>query len=411
MKANNDLGNSVRRLSSRQRLGLFGSLAILVLVVAACGSAAAPTPQPAAMETAVAPTEIAAVPTEPAPLPTDTALPPTKVPPPTEAPTPTEAPAPEASLPASVAVTDQDISGGSVTVDEVVSAGPGWLVIHAQADGKPGPILGYSPVVEGVNEGVNVEIDLSGATETLYAMLHIDAGEPGTWEFPGGPDLPVQVDGQVVTPSFKATGGRSGALAPSVSVSDQGVVDGAVTIDQVISEGPGWLVIHAESDGKPGPILGYSPVAEGENEAVRVEIDLTGATGTLYAMLHSDAGTTGAWEFPNGPDAPVEGANGIVTTPFALQVAEGEVEVAMRQFQFDPAVLVVKAGTTVTWVNEDGGIEHNVQSDTGLWESELYAGGGSFSHTFEGPGVYPYHCRPHGDVGGVGMSGTIIVIP
>ncbi|RME87448.1 MAG: hypothetical protein D6770_09365, partial [Anaerolineae bacterium] len=64
----------------------------------------------------------------------------------------TEAPA----MTPSVTVMDQDIVNGTVTVAEVVSNGPGWIVIHAQADGKPGPILGYAPVADGVNKNVVV---------------------------------------------------------------------------------------------------------------------------------------------------------------------------------------------------------------------------------------------------------------
>jgi plastocyanin len=37
-------------------------------------------------------------------------------------------------------------------------------------------------------------------------MLHTDAGEVGTWEFPNGPDTPVMVGEQVVTPAFKVMG-------------------------------------------------------------------------------------------------------------------------------------------------------------------------------------------------------------
>ena len=55
-------------------------------------------------------------------------------------------------------------------------------------------------------------VDTSGATETLYAMLHTDAGEIGTWEFPGGPDAPVEVGDAVITPPFNVTGGLPAAL-------------------------------------------------------------------------------------------------------------------------------------------------------------------------------------------------------
>ncbi len=118
--------------------------------------------------------------------------------------TPTEAPAEEAMIP-SVTVNDQEISDDMVTVAEVVSDGPGWIVIHADQEGAPGPVVGHSAVSEGVNTDVTVEIDTENATETLYAMLHTDVGEAGVYEFPGA-DGPVQVEGQIVTPAFTVTG-------------------------------------------------------------------------------------------------------------------------------------------------------------------------------------------------------------
>ena len=481
--------------SSFQKAGrhltlVVGLLIILALTVAACGSTA-----------------------------------PTAAPIPTAEPTMTA----ESAIIPSVAVADQSIEGGTVTVARVVSEGPGWIVIHAQAEGKPGPILGYAPVADGENNDVVVEIDPTQATETLYAMLHTDAGEVGTWEFPNGPDAPVKVEGKVVTPSFSVTGGLPAAeegVTPSVTVADQSIEGGTVTVAQVVSKGPGWIVIHAQAEGKPGPILGYAPVTDGENNDVVVEIDPTQATETLYAMLHTDAGEMGKFEFPDGPDGPVKVDGKVVTPPFRvsmaqgtlvkvaqgslgsflvdangmtlyiflndepgksncydacaqnwpplltegapvagegvdaallgtaersdgtmqvtyngwplyyfvndaapgdtngqglkdvwyvvspdLDVAEGEAEVVMKDFQFHPAVLLVKAGTTVTWVHKDGSVQHNVESDDGLWESELFTEGGTFSYTFDEPGVYPYHCHPHGGEGGQGMAGTIIVLP
>jgi plastocyanin len=266
-----------------------GVLTVLALLVAACGSAAEPTALPT---------------TAPTPLPA-----------------PTDTPAAETTITPSVTVADQEIMEDSVTIAEVVSDGPGWLVIHAQADGKPGPILGYSAVADGASTNVMVEIDMSGAIETLYAMLHTDAGELGTWEFPDGPDAPVVVGEQVVAPAFAITGGLSAAeepIVPSVTVADQKIADGKVIIAEVVSDGPGWLVIHAQADGKPGTILGYSPVVDGANVDVLVEIDVVNATETLYAMLHTDAGELGTWEFPDGPDAPVVVSEQVVTPAFAI---------------------------------------------------------------------------------------------
>ncbi|RME54457.1 MAG: LPXTG cell wall anchor domain-containing protein, partial [Caldilineae bacterium] len=87
---------------------------------------------------------------------------------------------------------------------EVVAAQDGWMVIHAQKDGGIGPVIGHAPVSAGTNTDVVVTIDADAATETLYAMLHIDAGEMGTYEFPG-PDGPVVVDGAPLAPAFMVT--------------------------------------------------------------------------------------------------------------------------------------------------------------------------------------------------------------
>ncbi len=102
----------------------------------------------------------------------------------------------------SVTVEDQPIVDDTVTVAQAVSVGPGWIAIHADQDGAPGPVIGHSDALtEGVTSDIVIEIDADAATDTLYAMLHTDAGEVGTYEFPG-PDGPVQVNGEVVTPDF-----------------------------------------------------------------------------------------------------------------------------------------------------------------------------------------------------------------
>lgn len=112
---------------------------------------------------------------------------------------------PETITPA-VQVVDQSIANGVVTVDEVVSPGPGWIVIHINSGGSPGPIIGWTQVNSGVNTKVPVKIDTSKATPVLYAMLHVDAGVVGTYEFPG-PDVPLQVNGQMISPAFGVTAG------------------------------------------------------------------------------------------------------------------------------------------------------------------------------------------------------------
>jgi plastocyanin len=362
--------NRAESSRGRSRLGLTGGvLLILTILLAACSSSA-PTATPL-------------------PAPTDTAI-------------------PEAAITPTVEVQDQELVQGSITVANVVSEGPGWIVIHADAGGSPGPVLGFAPVQDGENSDVTVELAEDGRTETLYAMLHTDAGQSGTYEFPGD-DGPVQVDGQVVAPAFQVTGGLA-MITPAVEVQDQEIVQGSVTVATVVSDGPGWIVIHADAGGSPGPVLGFSPVQNGENSDVTVELDLAGLTGKLYAMLHTDAGQTGTFEFP-GDDAPATRDETVVVTPFSLHVAGGNAfDVSMENISFSPAMLVVRAGATVTWTNNDGNIVHTTTSDDGAWDSGGLNGGDTFSFTFEQPGMYPYHCQPHGGPGGQGMSGVIVVI-
>ena len=105
----------------------------------------------------------------------------------------------------SVTVSDQPIVNRKVTVAKVVSVGPGWMTIHADANGAPGAVIGKTAVNDGENTNVVVEINTSAATGTLYAMLHVDTGKVGTYEFPGD-DVPAIADGKPVTPSFKSSG-------------------------------------------------------------------------------------------------------------------------------------------------------------------------------------------------------------
>jgi polyisoprenoid-binding protein YceI len=123
-------------------------------------------------------------------------------------------------------VADQDISGGIVTVAEVVSNGPGWIVIHADAEGRPGPVIGYAAVADGTNMDVAVDVATDQATETLFAMLHTDGGTVGTYEFPGA-DGPVSVGDQVVMPAFQVTGGMAVAATEEPEVTEEPVEEPA----------------------------------------------------------------------------------------------------------------------------------------------------------------------------------------
>jgi plastocyanin len=78
-------------------------------------------------------------------------------------------------------------------------------------------------------------------------------------------------------------------------------------------------------------------------------------------------------------------------------------EVAMvKSYRFDPKVVEIDAGDTVTWTNDDN-FTHTVQVD-GQPDHEVEQGE-SFSITFDEPGTYHYVCTLHSK----DMDGEVIV--
>jgi plastocyanin len=80
-----------------------------------------------------------------------------------------------------------------------------------------------------------------------------------------------------------------------------------------------------------------------------------------------------------------------------------DLEVKIDNFTFAPQRVTVKAGTTVTWINEDD-IPHTVASSTKLFKSKALDTDDKFSFTFSTPGTYEYFCSLHPH-----MTGTIAV--
>ena len=82
--------------------------------------------------------------------------------------------------------------------------------------------------------------------------------------------------------------------------------------------------------------------------------------------------------------------------------------VTIRLFQFKPVPLDVKAGTHVTWTNQDD-ILHTVTSGVperrdGRFEAPLDGKEATYRFTFNQPGTYSYFCDRHQS-----MRGEILV--
>jgi plastocyanin len=74
---------------------------------------------------------------------------------------------------------------------------------------------------------------------------------------------------------------------------------------------------------------------------------------------------------------------------------------------FEPAVIsiIIGVNNTVVWVNRDSSW-HTAHSNIPEFYSNYIQPGSNFTHTFQYPGIYPYHCDPH-----PWMTGKITVYP
>ncbi|MCB9148439.1 MAG: fasciclin domain-containing protein [Caldilineaceae bacterium] len=115
---------------------------------------------------------------------------------------------------------DQDVVDGTVRVVRVTANEAGFVVIHADDNGSPGPVIGYAPIPAGVSANVIVPIDVDAATDTLYAMLHVDGGEADVYEGPGDPDGPVMRGDAVVVHPFAITGEKTTIVGAATSAGD-----------------------------------------------------------------------------------------------------------------------------------------------------------------------------------------------
>jgi plastocyanin len=82
-------------------------------------------------------------------------------------------------------------------------------------------------------------------------------------------------------------------------------------------------------------------------------------------------------------------------------VATTEVEM-VKSYRFDPKVIAIEAGDTVTWTNDDN-FTHTIQLD-GQEDHEVDRGE-SFSTTFDTAGTYHHVCTLHSK----DMDGEVIV--
>lgn len=105
---------------------------------------------------------------------------------------------------------NQTGDGKSVTVASVsLDAGGkgGWIALHTDVSGKPGPVKYFVAVPAGASSKVVIPTPEGIPTGDYWPMLHVDDHAVGTYEFPkvAGADLPAMSNGMVVMKKITVT--------------------------------------------------------------------------------------------------------------------------------------------------------------------------------------------------------------
>ncbi len=91
-----------------------------------------------------------------------------------------------------IVVQNQDLNSGVIVIDSVTAPQDGWVVVYDYPDLTDGHIVGYAPVMQGVNQNVKVTIDTGkvGDLPSLWVRLHVDNEVKGLFEWGGLHNLP-----------------------------------------------------------------------------------------------------------------------------------------------------------------------------------------------------------------------------
>lgn len=103
----------------------------------------------------------------------------------------------------------------------------------------------------------------------------------------------------------------------------------------------------------------------------------------------------------DAPTTPMSGGQEPGAGDVVVRIPVGATNRTADAFGANP--LVIEAGQTVTWVNDDP-VPHTATSSDQIWDSEILAQGESFSRAFPDAGTFPYLCTVH-----PGMVGTVEV--
>ena len=172
---------------------------------------------------------------------------------------------------------------------------------------------------------------------------------------------------------------------PLFSVADQAILGWSliltgwaflVGVAYIVRRNPNWLQGFSGGIGRP---------IEARREPNRNAVPRWSAAAVSVALV----GVLVVYFVATG--VAVASAGGPLQSGPVVYIAETPVT-----WQYSPQSIVVVVGvnSTVTWISHSTAYD-TITSNSGLFDSGTIGPGGSFSYTFQAPGVYSYHCLFH----------------
>lgn len=201
-----------------------------------------------------------------------------------QAPTTTTSAAPStteagpATSPAEIVFEAQESDGTSIVVASVTLPSPGFIAVHANADGSPGPIIGHSELLpEGTSTDVAVELDTPlESTDLLFPMAHIDMDGNGAYEF-APPDNAVDIPANTADGAVAVVGAEV-TIADAATGATLTAADGALgtnladgegnTLYLFIPDGQGESTCYEQCEANWPPLTGEISAGDGVDAAL-----------------------------------------------------------------------------------------------------------------------------------------------
>jgi len=194
-----------------------------------------------------------------------------------------------------------------VTISQAKVEADAFVVVHRECMvclvPGPGEIVGHVAIEAGDHSDIEVTLDHNVSNgQTYYAVLHEDTDADGTFDFVEG----GQADGPLSDATNTNLVDSYIVNVASIIVANQTLDDLStkINVNEVYSDGPGWVVIRESACVDGGEVIGFGPATDGANVNAEVSLDRPAQNGeTLCAVLHRDTGTVGLYEYNVSPTA------------------------------------------------------------------------------------------------------------